>query len=89
HASSTSSTSAATDAGAHLGGIRCPALVVMGTHDPDWADPRAEADGIVAGMPQGLGDVVMIDGAGHYPHAQHPDEVAAAVLAFIKERVRG
>ncbi|MEV4297273.1 alpha/beta fold hydrolase [Microbispora rosea] len=81
--------SAPTDAGAHLGGIRCPALVVMGTRDPDWADPRAEADGIVAGMPQGLGDVVMIDGAGHYPHAQHPDEVAAAVLAFLKERVRG
>lgn len=80
---------APTDAGAHLGGIRCSALVVMGTHDPDWAHPRAEADGIVAGMPQGLGDVVMIDGAGHYPHAQHPDEVAAAVLAFLKERVRG
>ncbi|GAB3165350.1 alpha/beta fold hydrolase [Microbispora hainanensis] len=82
-------TSAPTDAGAHLGDIRCPALVVMGTHDPDWADPRAEADGIVAGMPQGLGEVVMIEGAGHYPHAQHPDQVAAAMLAFLKERVRG
>ncbi|MEU8171986.1 alpha/beta hydrolase [Microbispora hainanensis] len=81
--------SAPTDAGAHLGGIRCPALVVMGTRDPDWADPRAEADGVVAGMPQGLGTVVMIDGAGHYPHAQHPDQVAAAVLAFLQERVRG
>ncbi|GLX07071.1 hydrolase [Microbispora sp. NBRC 16548] len=81
--------SAPTDAGAHLDGIRCPALVVMGTRDPDWADPRAEADGVVAGMPQGLGDVVMIDGAGHYPHAQHPDEVAAAILAFLKQRVRG
>ncbi|MBB2746907.1 UNVERIFIED_ORG: pimeloyl-ACP methyl ester carboxylesterase [Microbispora rosea subsp. rosea] len=81
--------SAPTDAGAHLDGIRCPALVVMGTRDPDWADPRAEADGVVAGMPQGLGDVVMIDGAGHYPHAQHPDEVAAAILAFLKQRARG
>ncbi|WP_182897108.1 alpha/beta fold hydrolase [Microbispora sp. H10830] len=81
--------SAPTDAGAHLDGIRCPALVVMGTRDPDWADPRAEAEGVVAGMPQGLGDVVMIDGAGHYPHAQHPDEVAAAILAFLKQRARG
>lgn len=81
--------SAPTDAGAHLGGIRCPALVVMGTRDPDWADPRAEADGVVAGMPQGLGTVVMIDGAGHYPHAQHPDQVVVAVLAFLQERVRG
>ncbi|KAB8185422.1 alpha/beta fold hydrolase [Microbispora catharanthi] len=81
--------SAPTDAGAHLDGIRCPALVVMGSRDPDWADPRAEADGVVAEMPQGLGDVVMIDGAGHYPHAQHPDEVAAAILAFLKQRARG
>ncbi|MBE3009502.1 alpha/beta hydrolase [Microbispora sp. NEAU-D428] len=81
--------SAPTDAGAHLDRIGCPALVVMGTRDLDWTDPRAEADGIVAGMPPGLGDVVMIDGAGHYPHAQHPDEVAAAMLTFLKERARG
>ncbi|MEU6425159.1 alpha/beta hydrolase [Microbispora sp. NPDC046973] len=85
---STMGMSAPTDAGAHLGGIRCPALVVMGTRDPDWADPRAEADGIVAGMPSGLGEVVMIEGAGHYPHAQYPAEVAAAMLAFLKERTR-
>ncbi|GGO02167.1 hydrolase [Microbispora rosea subsp. aerata] len=81
--------SAPVDAGAHLDRIRCAALVVMGTHDPDWADPRAEADGIVAGMPAGLGKVAMIEGAGHYPHAQHPDEVAAAMLAFLKEHDRG
>lgn len=81
-------TSAPKDAGAHLGGIRCAALVVMGTRDPDWADPRAEADGVVAGMPAGLGRVAMLDGAGHYPHAQYPGEVAAAVLAFLKEEAR-
>jgi pimeloyl-ACP methyl ester carboxylesterase len=27
----------------------------------------------------------MIAGAGHYPHAQCPDEVAALVMAFLKE----
>jgi pimeloyl-ACP methyl ester carboxylesterase len=74
-----------TDAGAQLGNVRCPALIIMGTEDPDWADPRAEADGIVAGMPAGLGSVAMIDRAGHYPHTQFPDEVAAAVLPFLKE----
>ncbi|WP_182885129.1 alpha/beta fold hydrolase [Microbispora sp. H10885] len=81
-------TAAPKDAGAHLGGIRCAALVVMGSRDPDWADPRAEADGVVAGMPAGLGRVAMIDGAGHYPHAQYPGEVAAAVLAFLEEEAR-
>lgn len=79
---------APTDAGAHLGGIRCPALVVMGTLDPDWADPRAEAEGVVAAMPEGLGTIVMIEGAGHYPHHQYPDEVAQAVLTFLAERAR-
>jgi pimeloyl-ACP methyl ester carboxylesterase len=73
------------DAEARLGGIQCPALVVMGTLDPDWPDPKAEADGIVAGMLAGLGRAVMIDGAGHYPHTQFPDQVLAALLPFLKE----
>jgi pimeloyl-ACP methyl ester carboxylesterase len=65
----------------------CPALVIMGTEDPDWADPRAEAEGIVAAMPAGLGRVAMIKGAGHYPHAQCPDEVARLITSFFRERV--
>ena len=73
------------DAGAQLPNVRCPALVIMGTLDPDFADPRAEGDAIVAAMPAGLGTVAMIDGAGHYPHAQSPDEVAALVIPFLKE----
>jgi pimeloyl-ACP methyl ester carboxylesterase len=73
------------DAEAKLASIRCPALVIMGTLDSDWADPRAEADAIVAAMPTGLGRTVMIDGAGHYPHTQFPDQVAAALLPFLKE----
>jgi pimeloyl-ACP methyl ester carboxylesterase len=81
--------SAPTDAGAQLPNITCDALVVMGTLDPDWADPRAEADGIVAAMPAGRGTVTMIDGAGHYPHAQYPAEVAAAMVPFITKRARG
>jgi pimeloyl-ACP methyl ester carboxylesterase len=73
------------DAGAQLPNITCPALVIMGTLDPDFAGPKAEGDAIVAAMPAGLGTVVMIDGAGHYPHAQSPDEVAALVIPFLKE----
>jgi pimeloyl-ACP methyl ester carboxylesterase len=75
------------DAGDALPRISCPALVIMGTEDPDWADPRAEAEGIVAAMPAGLGTVRMIDGAGHYPHAQTPDEVARLITSFLRERV--
>jgi pimeloyl-ACP methyl ester carboxylesterase len=74
------------DAGAALPRISCPALIVMGTEDPDWADPQAEANGIVAAMPAGLGAVAMIKG-GHYPHAQRPDEVAALTTNFLRKRV--
>jgi len=76
------------DAGAQLPNVRCPALVVMGTLDPDFADPRAEGDAIVAAMPAGLGRVATVEGAGHYPHAQCPDEVAALVIPFLKEHAR-
>jgi pimeloyl-ACP methyl ester carboxylesterase len=74
-----------TDAGAALGSISCPALVFMGTLDSDWPDPQAEGDAIIAAMPAGLGRLVMIDGAGHYAHTQFPDQVAAALLPFLKE----
>jgi pimeloyl-ACP methyl ester carboxylesterase len=74
--------SAPTDAGAKLAEIRCPALVLMGTLDPDWPSPAAEGEGVVAKMPAGLGRLEMIDGAGHYPHVQFPVRVANAVAAF-------
>jgi pimeloyl-ACP methyl ester carboxylesterase len=73
------------DAGAQLPNVTVPALIIMGTLDPDFADPRAEADAIVAAMPSGVGTVAMVDGAGHYPHAQSPDAVAALVIPFLKE----
>jgi len=76
------------DAGAQLPNVRCPALVVMGTLDPDFADPRAEGDAIVAAMPAGTGTVAMIAGAGHYPHAQNPGEMAALIIPFLKEHAR-
>ena len=75
------------DAGAALPRVSCPALVIMGTEDPDWADPQAEAEGIVAAMPAGLGAVAMIKGGGHYIHAQCPDEVAVLVTSFLRKRV--
>ncbi|MFE9938424.1 alpha/beta fold hydrolase [Streptomyces hirsutus] len=76
--------SAPTDAGARLGNVRCPVLVVMGTLDPDWADPHAEGSAIVDGLPSGLGRLEMIEGAGHYPHDQFPDQVVSLMLAFLR-----
>jgi len=71
------------DAGARLGDVRCPVLVVEGSADPDWADPRAEGERILADLPDGLGELVVLDGVGHYPHTEAPTEVLALVLPFL------
>jgi pimeloyl-ACP methyl ester carboxylesterase len=76
------------DAGAQLGNVRCPALIVEGSLDPDWADPKAEGAAIVAEMPAGVARLEVIEGAGHYPHVQFPDEVVSLVLSFLQTTVR-
>ncbi|MDZ5662406.1 alpha/beta hydrolase [Nocardioides sp. S-58] len=72
-----------TDAGAQLAHVRCPVLVVEGSLDPDWADPRAEGQAIVDELAAGLGELIVLDGVGHYPHAQAPDELLASLLPFV------
>jgi pimeloyl-ACP methyl ester carboxylesterase len=76
------------DAAAQLGNVRCPALIVEGTLDPDWVDPRAEGEAIVAALPAGIGRLSMIEGAGHYPHTQFPDETVAVLLPFLEAYAR-
>jgi len=71
------------DAGARLPNIACPVLVIEGSLDPDWADPRAEGQKITADLPHGLGELAVIEGAGHYLHAQTPDQVVALALPFL------
>jgi pimeloyl-ACP methyl ester carboxylesterase len=59
---------------------RVPALVVMGTRDPDFADATAEA-GWLAGQ---LGaESLIVEGAGHYPHTEAPEQVVPRLLSFI------
>ncbi|MBW1603222.1 alpha/beta hydrolase [Streptomyces sp. JJ66] len=84
-AASAMARSSPAEAAAHLPGVRRPTLIVMGGADPDFPDPRREADEIAAAMPPGIASVAMIEGSGHYPHAQHPHAVAAALLPFLKE----
>jgi pimeloyl-ACP methyl ester carboxylesterase len=61
--------------------VKVPALVMMGTKDPDFADPVAEAEYLAE---QIRGRVVMIKDAGHYPQTEMPDTTAQAVVEFLK-----
>ncbi|MFB7472711.1 alpha/beta fold hydrolase [Kitasatospora sp. NPDC056184] len=62
--------------------VRCPALVVMGSKDPDFGKPELVADRQAAAL---NAHKVMIEGAGHYPMADHPRATADALLAFLAE----
>ncbi len=65
---------------ARLNDVSAKALVIMGELDPDFPDPRAEADWIAAVL---RAEVVMVPEAGHYPQAQRPDIATPAVLRFL------
>jgi len=70
---------------ARLADVTAPVLVVMGEQDPDFRDPRAEADWIARAL---RGQVVMVPEAGHYPQSQRPGITTGAVLRFL-ESVQG
>ncbi len=71
------------DAGKQLAHVGCPVLIVEGDLDPDWVDSRAEGERILAELPAGVGELVVLDGVGHYPHAQTPDRIVELVLPFL------
>ena len=60
--------------------LSVPALVVMGSQDPDFPDPAAEAQAIAD---RTGGQVVMVDGSGHYPHVDAPADAGAAITGFL------
>jgi pimeloyl-ACP methyl ester carboxylesterase len=73
------------EAAAKLSSVRSPVLIVMGSADPDFADPAAEAQWIrqrLAGSGHDT-EVVMVPGCGHYPIAEAPEPTGQAVLAFL------
>lgn len=69
-----------TPAEKRLAAVHIPTLVVMGDLDPDFPDPKAEAQ-FVAGATGTR--ILMVSHAGHYPQAQRPDIVNSAVLGFL------
>lgn len=65
---------------ARLAQVRAPTLVLMGSKDPDFRDPKAEASWIAD---RTNGEVAVVPDAGHYPHAEMPDVSAARILPFL------
>jgi pimeloyl-ACP methyl ester carboxylesterase len=70
------------DAERRLDRIQTPVLVMMGSQDPDFADPVEEANFIAASV---SGRVAIIKEAGHYPHAEMPEQTLPVLLEFLME----
>jgi pimeloyl-ACP methyl ester carboxylesterase len=64
---------------ARLRKVEVPSLVIMGTKDVDWPDPEAEARWIVSQLGS---ELLLLEGTGHHPHVERPQEVAEAVADF-------
>jgi pimeloyl-ACP methyl ester carboxylesterase len=62
--------------------LEVPSLTVFGTADDHFADPGEEARKAVEELG---GTSLMVEGAGHYPHVEQPETVAAAIRQFISE----
>ena len=65
-----------------LARVKAPVLVVMGSKDPDFKDPRLEAEWVAERL---NGRYELIEGAGHYPHAEMPEVTSPLVLSFSQE----
>jgi pimeloyl-ACP methyl ester carboxylesterase len=65
--------------------VAVPTLVVMGGKDADFKDPAAEAAFVVSAL---NAELLLVDGAGHYPMAQCPDVVNTAVTTFLAATFR-
>jgi pimeloyl-ACP methyl ester carboxylesterase len=65
-----------------LSQVKVPALVIMGTKDPDFKQPVQEAQFLGSAL---HAPVHMIEGAGHYPHAEMPEQVAPLLISFFQQ----
>ncbi len=63
-----------------LSRVNAPTLVIMGARDPDFKKPEAEAQWVANSLHSRY---EMIPDAGHYPHAERPDEFISLVLPFL------
>ena len=66
---------------ARLPEVKARTLILMGERDPDFASPLEEATLAAERL---RGEVSMIAEAGHYPHTERPERVAAPLLKFLR-----
>ena len=66
---------------ARLPQVAAPVLVIMGAKDSHFKNPAEEAAGISKEV---AARTRIVEGAGHYPHAEVPEEAAPVILEFLR-----
>jgi pimeloyl-ACP methyl ester carboxylesterase len=80
-----------TGSDARLSRVQVPVHILMGTKDPDFKQPEREVQTIVGRLSAAHVTTRMIEGAGHYPHAEMPEQTATSIIAFfdtVEKKVR-
>ncbi len=72
--------------GERMPNVKQPALILMGSKDPDFKNPEAEAKRVAGAV---RGEYRMIENAGHYPHAEMPEATAPLIIAFMDSLRKG
>lgn len=74
-------TASKSESEARLAHVRASALIIMGSKDPDFKAPEAEAQWVATSL---HGNYQMVKDAGHYPHAEMPEVTGPLVLSFLQ-----
>ena len=64
-----------------LGGISCPTLLCVG--EVDSVTPVAASREIIDGLLDGLGELAVVDGAGHFPWLDRADSYWPLLTDFV------
>jgi pimeloyl-ACP methyl ester carboxylesterase len=70
------------DTAAIIGKIAKPAVIVIGSRDKDFSDPIEEGKSLASRTGANL---VVAEGAGHYPHVEMPGIVGNIITQFIEK----
>lgn len=63
-------------------GLELPSLIVMGTRDADFPNPKQEAHWLASRLGA---DSLLVEGAGHYPHVEMPELTGPGVVQFLMQ----
>ena len=68
-----------------LADVKAPTLIIVGSQDSDFPNPAGEAHLIAEKLTNvAIKQVQVIEGAGHYPQAEKPEQVLAVLLPFLQ-----